>query len=1319
MPKFNWRALFDSLYDTRVYDNTLSHIFRIVRCFFRYIITKQPFDSTNEITTHAVSSAIDELLKLRKKRDKKNNNNGNSGNGGGNELMLQEESSDITFHSSETSNYTFSIVWEKTDTSKHSVYVEILQKLMNFLNCICLVYNGSFANLGGADNMRVFSVREFQSALKKQQGVWNKDRILSVYGEIFNSFDTDAFIGSCCRPRVNTFPSKIIGNRYATVPTSDVNLNFLRVASEGVCNQIIWNLCTRRYEVAAPSLLYLLSLDTSNWNITEAESYPNARDPRTAEYTSLILLHMDEFLSVAQRSDALSMMLYSRLISKKRIGDSDGKDDLLSNVATISEQQQPEDEEAREETTTLPCESSEPDDAPRTPSINYVDFVIDRAEFLRLTQHVPTIWIYAFIRHALQCAPTGDRGSTFFLQMVLLMIQLRRDPQFAPTLESGSTFLIKALIDETLESTVPMTWLRKRKRESVGTETVVDKKSLEEVSCIAAGGNSEKRRPFLQDATAVQSENSSLIPFDRFVEKQLSRINVNVIDERYVGPGKQPVRESFASIAESSSSSGSKIASDETSMLNSMWHVYVKDSKAGSERRKEESSFVRNILVDRDFRMRIRSLLRDAAFNKWSFEAISTLDETLVHQLSDVSIRSLFFAYVYTVRFLTELPALDVPPATDPSMGWELRVRSNDLLDRLLAFFPCRFTVNTKTMDVASAMTTWLEDRMTPSSEHLEDEATSCPDENEEFVDFNELMSIFKSSSGHVGPRVVSDESSVRSSQEESALYCVHDVRSLPRSVRESITYHCLVVHIFCDLDLIVSIYMLRLLLSFLFPGVENRTSVIVRGSSGSGKSQFFDMIREFYNCASNGIISTQALACGRNVINTEMMPIGENLLCQIDEPKRVDNETFKLSISLVPIPTRSFSNQIAQSIPVLAKLVFTVNNMFQIESDDGILERLHCVFRLSHKHYNLVNEQTDMTRYNSGASYNIAHQFTDRIFPRDVDRASFSRGLFHVLHHWSVDQTSRPDVSYFLADHMSSFILRCVLNVNLAMIEDTEVAFSTQMRNEIARCAMQADLLPAVKNLSLIYEKVSDNLLRQNNKVRTRIRFAIDKKRENVLSSLLIIDNVLSNKSITNLLHSNIVFSVSRWRRVSLETDFTFLVSDSARCEHVKRQFSFYTRAERLAALLMTDDVLTVFTDSFAKQCREYRNVAISSAEHLSLRIVSEFDADVRVDISTLPSTLDMHLLDLQMSIDSFVRFKRTFSVEYSPVPISGDVLRKQLATFVNEVNTTIDDAKYRVKLKDFFDRFETEYGKLRYRRPDTNQVVSNVWCVRLRRLY
>ena len=106
-------------------------------------------------------------------------------------------------------------------------------------------------------------------------------------------------------------------------------------------------------------------------------------------------------------------------------------------------------------------------------------------------------------------------------------------------------------------------------------------------------------------------------------------------------------------------------------------------------------------------------------------------------------------------------------------------------------------------------------------------------------------------------------------------------------------------------------------------------------------------------------------------------------------------------------------------------------------------------------------------------------------------------------------------------------------------------------------------------------------------------------------------------------------------------------------------------------------------------------------------------------MDISTLRPTPHIHLLDLKLSIDSFVRFKRTFAVEYSSVPVSGDVLRKQLLAFVNEINTTIDDAKYRVKLKDFFDRFETEYGKLRYRRPDNNQVVSNLWSVKLRRMY
>ena len=937
------------------------------------------------------------------------------------------------------------------------------------------------------------------------------------------------------------------------------------------------------------------------------------------------------------------------------------------------------------------------------------------------------------------------------------------------------------------------------------------------------------------------------LPFDKFVEKCLERVNWSLMDERYVGPPKttsmvdipyiQPLRpnppqprgtdrsvrppevsetitvdasdggndggsKSGSGSGGSSGSSGSSGSGGPVgpvgtngpaaSALKSMWHIYLNDDASGADaagsdgsisglpsfdrRQKDSFSFVRNILADRDFRMRIRSLLREPAFNKWSTEAVGSLNETLVHQLSDRTLRSLFFAYVYTVRFLAELPALEVQPNSDPSMGWELRVRCNDLLDHLQSFFPCRFTVNTKTMDIATAMTIWLEERMkrsvfvAPTGDSVDEvygtagtmsgksdvdfggvgggflggivggiggnDVSSRVDGGEDdfddppyesLDDFNQLMSMFSGSSVTVDTKKVNGETAEVVSTPESYLYCVHDVLSLSRSVREAIAYHCLVVHIFCDLDLSVTVYMLRLLLSFLFPGVENRTSVIVRGSSGSGKSQFFDMIREFYNCASNGIISTQALACGRNVINTEMMPIGENLLCQIDEPKRVDNETFKLSISLVPIPTRSFSNQIAQSIPVLAKLVFTVNNMFQIESDDGILERLHCVFRLSHKHYNLVNDQTDMTRYNSGASYNIAHQFTDRIFPRDVDRASFSRGMFHVLHHWSVDQTSRPDVSYTLADQMTSFVMRCefTAKVNRLSVGSGSGAgsvddFLCDHRKAVCGQAVRSTRYQgALNSVKLIHQTISNALASSSKGTITRIRFGLEKKRPALLSSLRLADWLVRRKCLTEVTQSNPVFSIARWRRATLESDFASLVSDSTRSEHVKRLYAFYTRCERMVALLLSDDVLAVLTASFAQKCRELRVSALTSTEHLFPRIVSEFDSEVRVDISTLPPTLDMHLLDLQMSIDSFVRFKRTFAVEYSSVPVSGDVLRKQLLAFVNEINTTIDDAKYRVKLKDFFDRFETEYGKLRYRRPDNNQVVSNLWSVKLRRMY
>ena len=106
--------------------------------------------------------------------------------------------------------------------------------------------------------------------------------------------------------------------------------------------------------------------------------------------------------------------------------------------------------------------------------MNYVDFVIDRAEFMRLTQHIPTVWIYAYIRHSL--ADLSNRGAVFFLQMTLLVLQLHRDPQLAGTFNQGSAFLVKMLIDETLESTVPLNWLRKRKRESGVADDAVEEK---------------------------------------------------------------------------------------------------------------------------------------------------------------------------------------------------------------------------------------------------------------------------------------------------------------------------------------------------------------------------------------------------------------------------------------------------------------------------------------------------------------------------------------------------------------------------------------------------------------------------------------------------------------------------------------------------------------------------------------------------------------------------------------------------------------------------------------------------------------------------
>lgn len=1529
LPNFNWKIMFETFFDTSIYEGTVSQVFAIVRSFFRYIITKSPFDCPNDKVSSDIINRINELVASRldrksrvfgaqtaaatsggRRSSRKSTNNGHSqqsvdsDNLPSTDAIETETTVDTAVATATTAaaddrrdgsssgvsqqqRHTFEIVWAEADATMHPAYVEILQKILNFLNTICIMFNGVLANTGSADYMRQMGLRNMQLLLKKEQGFWTKDKLLRVYSEIFKDFDMDGFENACRRMRMTSLPNTVIGNCFASV--TGVNLNFLRVASSGRGQQVIWNLTTRCYEPAAPSLLYLLVLDTNNWFVTDDESFPSVPDPLVTEFASRVISQMDQFVADAQRLDALSMMLYTRLILKKRIGDSCGNgsghgggggggglsgvlggmpdDDvdraefvdrlIRSMMSAVDVSMSPDDDGDGDQSSSNGvgggrCSSSEPslsDDrsneqsssggptatGPQRP-IKYVDFIIDRDEFFRLARHVPVNWVYEFVEHMVgQVKQNHSSNCRIFVQILLMLVQLIRDARFtAFVLREGFS---QNLADELLESSISMTWLRKRKH---GQWLVQDQPSI--LSKRMRLNDHGTTAAAWSGVISTDHDADEIPPFSRLVDRQLMSVDLSgFVDDYESMSAFQETRRKFCrdavvptfgtvarrTVSSSSSTVGppeSDTADDDTDDAMGLWDLTVSTAERQNEMTtqpgSESAAYVNGMLSEREFRLRTKRMLRDPVFYRWSIESLSMVTLDHLHQLDDRTLHSAVCAYIYVVRVTADLSLLDDDSdgaaPRQPCLGEQLRDLSPLLLNQLYRFFPCRFTVSTKTLDMSNAMTTWLENRVSSFRKRSSKArattskvdrrrvasdgqgavgvgpetvvgcgpAANGTEDNNQDTDFdyddllNDIASSFtfepdtsnsptaadpaNSVAAHVTPSssdfVVSSSLVLPYGQTRQShggdrymdqmeeLVTLYDSNVLSRAIRESIVYFCMVVYVFCDLDTAVSLYMLRLIASFMYPGVESRYCTIVRGSSGSGKSQFFELVRDYFN-SSSGVLTTQAISTGCNLINTQLMPVGKNFLCQCDEPKRVDNETFKLLISVVPIAARSFQNQMAQTIPILSKLVITVNNMFQIESDDGILERLHSVFRLSHKHYNLVNEQTDMVRYNSGSSWNVSHQFTDRVFPRDIDKTAFLRGMFHVIHHWSSEQTVRPNASYALADQLSAMSLRTMLTT---LLRQQRGLTSSVTAVESSRSTVDGG--PSVwsrletwndyelsRSLDPRYDGGSFGQVCNHVAVLSNVRDKLGRvfcshdsaQSAAVIANLLASSNshssrdiarntVLAAGTLDELFGQNVARSVLRWQRARINTDLRAVVGDSLRNAVFKRQLGFYKSREHLLCLFMHDECVSRFSSRFpalADVYRNRRNGGHANADKLYFTLTSGFDSDRNIDVSVLPCTLDLNLMDVQVSLDPFVRFKRTFVVEYSDVPMTRELLRKQLNAYVDELNMIVEDPRYRIKYKDFHDRFEIEYGKFRYKRPDNNEIVSNLWCVRLRR--
>lgn len=1376
MPVFNWHTTFQRMYSNEAYGKSVNHAFCLVADFFRYLISRELRELPSRSLDPNVLQTIQDLLDKRssKKNNRKNlavrrrrvnassmeeeeyvdddgefdgpslakrpRNRRRRNNEPTSAVSAYESSSSAAESNAGVQPYTFSVHWAETDASTCPAYAVILQKTMNFLNSIYLMSNGQFANTGSSDFMSRFTVSV--RALKHEQSVWSKDPLLRVFTDIFQDFDIDSFQNASRRPLCTSVPSFIIGNSISSI--SGENLNFVRVSSKGSDRYILWNLTTRKYEPGAPSLLYLLTLDSVNWSVDNDECYPSATNDRINEYTSFVLQNLDEFTEDVQRVDALSMMLYSEMIPKKRIGESmPGAEDadsawffdriartMTTDLSTMTTDDPiVHDDDTDKDALNVPVMGQSSSQQQKR-SEKYVHFLIDREEFFALADRVPVAWVYEYAACCLRRRSSGHPSSAF-LRLLILIVQLVADRRMVAYAHREN--FAQRLADEMIESSMDSNWLRRQKWTNprnvlVRPETVRrNKRSASASSSVVPCRSTDGER---------------VTSLARVLEQQLNFIDVSCIvaqDDDY--DDDERVRTSADrgdDVLENRDGIRGGGTIDRNVASAATWQLgidrFVLGALASSNTVTDgvDGSFINNMLTEREFHVRMKQLLRDKRFARWTFDALSDLTLEHVRQLDDVVVRSTFKAYVYVVRHCSN--SADANPESsessnveDSGLGSIVCDSSPVLLSDLHSFFPSRFVVNQRTLDLATAMTKWMDERFDALEKTRSSRSTvqvavasSSADPSTGRLNFDDLVDdlvdvddVLVSTYSKDDDQIVRDSGHVN---DRVLPVCpVHDFSSISYSQKLSLVYVCLVVYIFCDLDTATTYFLFRLVVSFLYPGIESRNCVIVRGSSGSGKSQFFELIRKFLNSTS-GLLNTQTFAGSMNGINTQLLPVGQNFVCQCDEPRRVDNETLKLLISPVQIAARAMHNQQSQSIPIMAKLVFTVNNMFQIVSDDGVQERLHSIFHLSHKHYNLVNEHVDMRRYNCGCSWNVSHQLTERVFPRDVDANKFLQGLFHMVHHWSGDQIVRTDSNFLLADQHASSNVRSLVGL-IATVDRFEPRLSRTIDERESRYVSNERSLRFLQ-LRLLWNKIHERLFvvpggaDVEDIARTAERCCLSSP-----FTLSLLRSSLLNASSS--MTTNLYRTVLRYQYALINTDFVKITTDEKLVKLYKDEIDVWLSMDYILSLVLNESSTSSFSgdDRRALRYARYREHAQSSVQKFSLVVNSGLDSDVNIDVSLLPCTLDLNLLDARSSLDAFVRFKHTHVVEYCETPISREQLHKQLNAFVDETNQSIEDSAFQIRYKDFHSRFETEYRKWCYRRPDTDVPVSNLWCVRIRR--
>lgn len=260
---------------------------------------------------------------------------------------------------------------------------------------------------------------------------------------------------------------------------------------------------------------------------------------------------------------------------------------------------------------------------------------------------------------------------------------------------------------------------------------------------------------------------------------------------------------------------------------------------------------------------------------------------------------------------------------------------------------------------------------------------------------------------------------------------------------RQSVCHALFASYVMSNCSVTITAYLMTIFFSVRFPGQHDRTAFIFKGSSSSGKSCMIEKIRDYFN-STLGVISDTALKTAQNEINTASLPLAVNFCVQIDELDRINAKRLKTVLSEGRQNFRRFHDQEPRVMIMQASLFITVNDMFSVDSDDGILTRLRFIMSVYHHYYDSANTREE-TRGNSHcAALNVAHQYASRTFPKGYSWLYFVHGLFHVFENYGRLVVRGLNDAYFsLADNRFVFESRDIDDLPFALLHSNLAAVS------------------------------------------------------------------------------------------------------------------------------------------------------------------------------------------------------------------------------------------------------------------------------------